>query len=136
MSSVRRHLDAIAGERPEPFGVDRPSPAIIVPEQFFDLTPGRHVPGGVRRLMVAILEDAICVYRKHRRAATRDRRRLHHRARRWFESEDRSSVFSFLRITEALGIEPDLVKRALRGPAGAEYTPGALARPVTLPDTR
>jgi hypothetical protein len=51
---------------------------------------------------------------KHRHAVTRDKRRLYFRARRWFESEDRTWVFSFLRITEALGIEPELVKRSLR----------------------
>ena len=74
----------------------------------------RHVPAGIRRLMVAILEDAMYVARKHRHAVTRDKRRLYFRARRWFESEDRTWVFSFLRITEALGIEPELVKRSLR----------------------
>lgn len=112
MRIASRHLEAM----------DSPSPTIIVPAQFFDLSPGRHAPAGIRRLMVAILDDAICVHRNYRRAVTRDKRRLHHRARRWFESNDRSYVFSFLRITEALGIEPDLLRRALRTRASADPT--------------
>jgi hypothetical protein len=112
MRSASRHLEAI----------EAPSPTIILPAQFFDLSPGRHAPAGIRRLMVAILDDAICVYRNHRHAVMRDRRRLHDRARRWFESEDRAYVFSFLRITEALGIEPDLLRRALRTPGAAAVT--------------
>lgn len=98
----------------DPAVLAEPSPTIIVPEQFFDLTPGRQVPAGIRRLMVAILDDAICVYRKHQHAVTRDKQRLYHRTRRWFESNDSSFVFSYLRITEALGLEPDLIRRALR----------------------
>jgi hypothetical protein len=107
-------LESIGAGYAEPHEHLRPAPTIIVPAQFFDGTPARHVPAGIRRLMVAILEDAMYVVNKHRHAVTRDKRRLYFRARRWFESEDRTWVFSFLRITEALGIEPELVKRSLR----------------------
>ena len=91
-----------------------PSPVQIVPAQFFDGTPARHVPSGIRALMVAILEDAIDVYLKHRGAVLRDKRTLYLRARRWFASEDRSFVFSFLRVSEALGLDPQLIRKALR----------------------
>jgi hypothetical protein len=64
--------------------------------------------------MVAILEDAIDVYLKHRGAVLRDKRTLYLRARRWFASEDRSFVFSFLRVSEALGLDPQLIRKALR----------------------
>jgi hypothetical protein len=64
--------------------------------------------------MVAILEDAIDVYLKHRGAILRDKRTLYLRARRWFASEDRSFVFSFLRVSEALGLDPQLIRKALR----------------------
>ena len=102
-------------------GSVQPSPATIVPAQYFDGTPGRHVPAGIRGLMVAILEDAIDVYLKHRGAILRDKRTLYLRARRWFASNDRTYVFSFLRITESLGIDPSLVRKAL---LKAGSTPG------------
>jgi len=94
-------------------GSIQPSPAVIVPAQFFDGTPARHLPAGIRGLMVAILEDAIDVYLKHRGAVLREKRTLHLRARRWFASNDRAYVFSFLRITEALGVDPGLIRKAL-----------------------
>jgi hypothetical protein len=114
MRSSQRIIDLLGAGSLAPVGANHPSPTIVVPEQCFDLTPGRHVPAGIRRLMVAILEDAVCVCRRHRNATARDKRRLYHRARRWIESDDRSWVFSFLRITEALGIEPEVLKRGLR----------------------
>jgi len=89
-------------------------PTAYMPAQYFDLTPGRQVPTGIRRLMAAILEDAINVYRTHANAATNDRRRLHAQARRWLASDDTTWVFSFRRITEALGIEPSGLRRKLR----------------------
>ena len=65
-------MELIGAGSLEPANPNHPSPTIVVPEQFFDLTPGRHVPAGVRRLMVAILEDAISVCRKHRTSTARD----------------------------------------------------------------
>jgi hypothetical protein len=130
MRSHQRLIEILGAGVAEPDSANRPSPTIVVPAQFFDLTPGRHVPAGIRRLMVAILEDAIGVCRKHRYATTRDKRRLYHRARRWFESDDRSWVFSFLRITEALGIEPQVLKRGLR-----MRRPPDPANLITSPDT-
>ena len=89
-------------------------PTAYMPAQHFDLTTGRQVPSGIRRLMAAILEDAINVYRSHAEATANDRRRLHAQARRWLASDDTTWVFSFRRITEALGIEPHGLRRKLR----------------------
>jgi hypothetical protein len=108
-------------------GSDQASPAIVMPAQFFDGAPARHLPAGVRGLMAAVLEDAIEVYLKNRAASLSERRTLHLRARRWFASNDRSYVFSFLRITEALGIDANLVRKALLR-AGSSPEMGGLTR--------
>jgi len=108
-------------------GGNQTSPAIVMPAQVFDGAPARHLPAGVRGLMVAVLEDAIEVYLKNRAASLRERRTLHLRARRWFASNDRSHVFSFLRITEALGIDANLVREALRRAASSPEM-GSLTR--------
>jgi hypothetical protein len=108
-------------------GSNQASPTIVMPAQFFDGAPARHLPVGVRGLMVAVLEDAIEVYLKNRRAIVSERRTLHLRARRWFASNDRSYVFSFLRITEALGIDASLVRKALLR-AGSSPELGSLTR--------
>lgn len=105
-------------------------PTAYMPAQHFDLTPGRQVPPGIRRLMAAILEDAINVYRSHADATANDRRRLHAQARRWLASDDTTWVFSFRRITEALGIEPHGVRRRLRvRPAFMPSRPPSPLRP-------
>jgi len=109
-------------------------PMAYMPAQYFDLTPGRQVPSGIRRLMAAILEDAINMYRSHADATTNDRRRLHAQARRWLASDDATWVFSFRRITEALGIEPHRVRRRLRiRPA---FMPSRAPSPLLGPHTQ
>jgi|SRR5688572_14620329 hypothetical protein len=113
----------------------RPAPVALLPAQYFDLAPGRHLPTGVRKLLVAILDDAINAYRKNAGAVTRDRRRVHLQARRWLMSDDRTWVFSFLRVTEALGIDAHRVRRALRLPRPIEATrPSPLPRMRTRPN--
>lgn len=93
-------------------------PQVVTPEQVYDLAPGRHVPDGVRRLIVAILADAIDTYTLYAQEKSPAKRRLHLQARRWFASNDKTWVFSFLRISEALGIEPSSLRRALRSSSG------------------
>lgn len=106
-------------------------PTAYMPAQHFDLTPGRQVPAGIRRLMAAILEDAINVHRSYANATTNDRRRLHAQARRWLASEDTTWVFSFRRITEALGIEPHGLRRRLRVPPA--FMPARQPSPLIRP---
>jgi hypothetical protein len=106
-------------------------PTAYMPAQHFDLTPGRQVPPGIRRLMAAILEDAINVYRSYADATTNDRRRLHAQARRWLASDDTTWVFSFRRITEALGIEPKGLRRRLR--VRPAFVPSCRPYPLVRP---
>jgi hypothetical protein len=93
-------------------------PEAILPSQFF--TPGRgKAPDSETRLMYAILEDAINVYCKYREPATCKERRLFGNARRWLESNDRVWLFSFLRICEALDLDPGYIRKGLRAPRAA-----------------
>ena len=39
------------------------------------------------------------------------------REKTWFQSDDRSSVFAFVNICDALGINPDYVRRCVLKPA-------------------
>lgn len=96
-----------------PWDWGQAEPLSCVPAQFYDGTPARNVPHGVRRLMVAVLEDAIRLLHRHRNATAPKRRRLHQEARRWVLSDDRSSLFAYLRVTEALGIDQRALRRRL-----------------------
>jgi hypothetical protein len=62
-----------------------------------------------QRLMNAVLEDAMDVYR-HPRA---NRRRLVHETEAWFRSDDPSYLFSFARICKTLRLDPRAIRAAL-----------------------
>src|SRR5919197_6242818 len=67
---------------------------------------------GAHRLALAILVDAIQIYCME--CAARRNLRLRREAGLWLESDDRSWCFSFQRICEALGLDPDCIRRGLR----------------------
>jgi hypothetical protein len=68
-----------------------------------------------RRLLWAVLLDAVHCYRHNRpSSASVSMRRAWHRECRWFQSNDRSSPFTFESICDALGLDPDYVRRLVR----------------------
>jgi hypothetical protein len=89
-------------------------PCIVLPAQFYALASGNRRWGGEQFLMAAVLEDAIAMYLKPTSSGTSQARHVLRDARQWLHSEDRSWVFSFLRICEALNLDPDAIRRSLR----------------------
>ena len=73
------------------------------------LTAGSKSRTPEQRLMAAVLEDAIDVYRH----PARNRRRLVRGTEAWFRSDDRSWLFSFVRICTTLGLDPDPIRASL-----------------------
>ena len=76
---------------------------------------GRYAGPPERRLMVAILEDAIDCLRKNAVTRSRRRRRLFTEAEEWMWSDDMSWIFSFRNICDHLGLDT----QALRAQAAA-----------------
>lgn len=64
----------------------------------------------VRRLMLAVLDDAMRVVLSPLGAVRRAERR---RAHEWFESGDRSYAFAFERVCEALAFDPAQLRTKL-----------------------
>ncbi|HXJ36489.1 MAG TPA: hypothetical protein VMS22_20835 [Candidatus Eisenbacteria bacterium] len=89
-------------------------PDTLLPSQYFDRIRRRASFDGERRLMVAILEDAVDVYRKQVGARDRKRHQLFEDAEAWIESADKSWIFSFENICDVLGIEAAYVRKGLR----------------------
>jgi hypothetical protein len=89
-------------------------PDTLLPSQYFDRVRRRANFDGERRLMVAILEDAVDVYRKQVGARDRKRRMLFEDAQTWIESDDKSWIFSYENICEVLGIDADYLRKGLR----------------------
>jgi len=88
------------------------------------LTPGffatfrrSSAPTPERLLMLAVLENAVMCYRRYARARDAHGRRRFEEARDWFASCDRSLLFSFESICDALDIHASYVRRNLSAPA-------------------
>jgi hypothetical protein len=88
-------------------------PDTMLPSQYFDRVARRTEYDGERRLMIAVLEDAVDVYRKLAGARDARRQQLFRDAEEWIESDDRTWIFSFQNICDVLGIESQYLRRGL-----------------------
>jgi hypothetical protein len=87
---------------------------IIVPSQFFDRIRAERSSQPEKRLMLAVMEDAITTFQKSVHGATRRQRRLLKETEDWVGSIDTSWPFSFENICAALEIEADYLRSGLR----------------------
>jgi len=91
------------------------TPDLLLASQYADrVRPRAEALSPERRLMAAVLEDAVHVYRTLAAATTPRQRALFADAEAWIESEDRSWIFSFESICDHLGLDPDYLRRGLR----------------------
>ena len=88
-------------------------PDTLLPSQYFAIMrrKGAHEPE--RRLVVAVLEDAVDCFQKHIRAHDDKARQLFLDAEEWISSEDRSWPFSFENVCDLLQINPEYLRRGL-----------------------
>src|SRR6058998_2077836 len=89
-------------------------PDTLLPSQFFDRVRRRSEHDGERRLMIAVLEDAVDVYRKQAGAKDPRGQQLFQEAEIWVEDADRTWLFSFQNICDVLDIDADYLRRGLR----------------------
>lgn len=87
---------------------------IIVPCQFFS-----HVNDsplfwtGERRLLFAVLQDAVNSFLRYRNDQTARGKRLFREEQEWLWSTDRDSLCTFENICAHLDLEPDVLRRGL-----------------------
>jgi len=89
-------------------------PDTLLPSQFFDRVRRRTEHEGERRLMIAVLEDAVAVYRKQAGARDARNQQLFREAEEWIEDPDRTWLFSFQNICDVLDLDADYLRRGLR----------------------
>jgi hypothetical protein len=85
-------------------------PETVLPEQFFRRSGGSSPE---RRLMLAILEEALLDLRRSANRRTRRMRRLANEVEGWFAANDDGWPCSFLRICHALGLDAAAVRTRL-----------------------
>lgn len=87
---------------------------VLVPEQFF--SPPNHTPAsrsGVKRLLLAVLQDAVACWFRYRHARSVRGQRLFRETQAWFWATDQNGLFAFERICEHLKLDPDYIRRGL-----------------------
>src|SRR5207249_1987274 len=72
---------------------------------------------GERRLLLAVLEDGVRTFLKNARATQGRAFNLRREALAWLTTEDRSDVFAFENICEALGIDAGRLRQRVLGEA-------------------
>ena len=85
----------------------------LLPAQFFDTFRRKSYLEPEKRLMLAVLEDAITCFQKH--ASTRDSRgkALFREAEEWIFADSNQWLFSFDNVCELLEFSPKYVRQGL-----------------------
>jgi hypothetical protein len=89
-------------------------PDTVLPSQFFAALRGKSYVEGEKRLMAAVLADAVECYMKHAFAVESKAHQMFLDAEAWiFDGEPRRWLFSFTTICDVLGLEPEYIKRGI-----------------------
>lgn len=91
------------------------SPAAVLPEQFYGPPRGAAHTCSEVALMRAVLDDALHCFQKQFVTDGRRTQRLAKEAEAWLFSDDDRWPFSFVNVCRALGLEPEYLRRGLKG---------------------
>src|SRR5216683_681707 len=89
------------------------APETVLPSQFFDRLQADASLQPEKRLMLAVLEDAVGTFQKYVTSSTRRGQRLFTEAEEWFAASATDWPFGFENICEALGLEPAYIRAGL-----------------------
>jgi hypothetical protein len=89
------------------------APDAMLPSQFFGALHRSASISGERRLMVAVLEDALHCYQKYVDADDPRQRQLFAEAEEWIEADDPMWFFAFPNVCHALDLDPGYVREGL-----------------------
>jgi hypothetical protein len=88
-------------------------PDILLPNQYFAAFKRGRAVEGERRLMLAVLEDAVDSYRKYALARDPREQACFLEAKEWFLSDDRTWLFAFENICDVLEMNADYLRSGL-----------------------
>jgi hypothetical protein len=112
-------------------------PETILPSQFFDRVQIDASLQPEKRLMLAVLEDAVGTFQKYVTASARRGQRLFAEAEEWFATEATDWPFAFQNICQALGLEPTYIRNGLWRWRDAQRSPAThTAKVVRFPFRR
>ena len=85
------------------------APEILLPVQFANHDTNR----AEKRLMLAVLEEAVLTFQRHLHAKTRRGQGLFREADEWIRSADTSWTFAFESVCHTLGLDPEYLRGGL-----------------------
>jgi hypothetical protein len=88
-------------------------PDVFLPSQFYGTGGLSRQLDGEKRLMIAILKDAVECLSKYRGARSSSRRSQYQSALEWVEDKGTDWLFSFNNICDLLGFDPDYLRQVL-----------------------
>jgi len=86
---------------------------ILIPEQFLATYQRTFRLDPEKVLMLAVLQDAVTCFQENISTTCKRKRVLYQEAEEWFLAEDKSYLFSFENICEALGFDVSYLRRGL-----------------------
>jgi hypothetical protein len=85
----------------------------VLPMQFYGARRGAATIEPLRRLMVAMLVDAVRCFQTKFEARQQARRQEFAEVRSWIFSDEDNGVFSFKAVCDALEIDPEAIRKEL-----------------------
>jgi hypothetical protein len=88
-------------------------PDVFLPSQFYGTGGLSRRLDGEKRLMIAILKDAVECLDKHRGSRSSSGQSQYQSALEWVQDKDTDWLFSFTNICDFLGFDPDYLREVL-----------------------
>jgi hypothetical protein len=88
-------------------------PDVFLPSQFYGASGLSRQLEGEKRLMIAILKDAVECLDKYRSSRNSTGRSNYQNALQWVEDHGTEWLFSFTNICDLLGFDPDYLRQLL-----------------------
>jgi hypothetical protein len=105
-------------------------PDTLVPAQYFDRMGSDAAFQPEKRLMLAVLEEAIATYQRHATADSRRSQRLVDEVEEWVSGESGEWPFSFDNICAALDLDAEYLRTGMARWKETERRKAALGRPT------
>ena len=88
-------------------------PDTLLPEQYLDTFRRKLHLEPEKKLMLAILEDAIACYQKYVFARDSKGKSLFRESEEWVQQKGSEGIFAFDSVCESLGFNPDYLRRGM-----------------------
>jgi hypothetical protein len=94
---------------------------LVMPSQYYPEFAGEGCLPGEKRLMLAVLTDAIDIFLKNRDRRDVRSHRLYVETADWIRATDDDGTFSFVNVCETLGLNPSCLRRGLLRAGAASH---------------